>query len=660
MVTARAGRIALVSRELAPFGGGGIGPYVRAVADLLARAEGLEPTVFTTSRHQAAYERLRTQGGEGMPRAQVVFVPEPRTWDARSSYNLLHAWSARVHAAIAEHYGERGPDLLELPDFLGEGCVAVQARRTCSPLYRETRVCVRAYGTAEMYDVLDGFLPSEQERAFTYELERYALREADNFLWPGGDVLGAYERFYGADGIAEPVQVRHPLAWEGSAPPPSTTRREGPLRVLYFGRLERRKGVRELLGAMLGLEHREWRLTILGGDTETAPLGQSMRALLTAEAAGDPRVEIRDPVPRAQIPAIIDGHDLVAVPSIWECWPNVALEAMERGRPVLTTPTGGMVELVTADAGWIAEDSSERGLRRALAPLVADPGLARTSIDPARVRARGHELSVPEDIVEAYRSLCEPPPARPEARAAAKPRVSVVIPYYELERYVSAALASVEAQTYPRERIEIVIVNDGSFRPQDAVLEDLASHHGALLVSQPNSGLGAARNFGIAVASGEFILPLDSDNVLAPDFIARSLEVLASEPEIAYVTSWLHYIDEAGGPWKGTDEGLSPIGNTSRFVERHNVAGDATALFRREVFDLLAYSQDAAGFEDWTLYREMRRAGLFGHVIPEPLIGYRVRGDSMMRTVSAPREEWIEQAIDAHLREGEVEWTAPA
>ena len=54
----------------------------------------------------------------------------------------------------------------------------------------------------------------------------------------------------------------------------------------------------------------------------------------------------------------------------------------------------------------------------------------------------------------------------------------------------------------------------------------------------------------------------------------------------------------------------------------------------------------------------MRRGGLIGHVIPEALIGYRVRGDSMMRTLSSPREEWIEQAIDAHLREREVGWTA--
>ena len=590
-----------------------------------------------------------------MPKAPVVFVGEPRSWDARSSYNLLHEWSARAHAALAEHYGARGPDVIEFPDFLGEGCVTTQARRTDAPWLRATRVCARAYGTAEMYDVLDGFLPDEQERAFTYELERYTLRFADAFLWPGGDVLGSYERFYGEAEIAGAVRVRHPLAWEGEAPATSAPPSSGPLRVLYFGRLERRKGVRELVAAVLGLASQDWRLTIVGADTDTAPLGQSMRDLLAAEIAGDPRVELHDRVPREQIPALIDSHDLVAVPSLWECWPNVALEAMERGRPVLTTPTGGMTEMVEDGVnGWIGAGSSESDLRRTLAPLVEEPERVRTAIDPDRVRRTGEALRDPEEIAGAYAELCERPlESRPPAGAITEPTVSVVIPYFEMDAYVEATLESVAAQTYPRERIEIVVVNDGSFRPADASLERLAERRGATIVQQPNSGLGAARNLGVAVSTGDYVLPLDPDNVLEPGFVARCVELLEADPDVAYATSWLHYIDERGGPWKGTDEGLRPIGNSSRFVERHNVAGDATALFRRSLLERHPYSLDVAGFEDWALYRELRRAGEIGHVIPEPLIGYRVRGDSMMRTLSSPREQWIERAIEAHLRERE-------
>ena len=103
--------------------------------------------------------------------------------------------------------------------------------------------------------------------------------------------------------------VRHPFAWEGNGAEPAPPVGDGPLRLLYLGRLERRKGVRALVDALLGLEHGEWRLTIVGADTDTAPLGGSMRDLLELEIAGDPRIELLEAVPRDRIPALLDAHD---------------------------------------------------------------------------------------------------------------------------------------------------------------------------------------------------------------------------------------------------------------------------------------------------------------------------------------------------------------
>ena len=356
-------RVALVSREVAPFGGGGIGRYVSALAGLLA--DDFEVTIFTTSRHQRAHDEALQARPESLPPAKLAFVREPRAWDARSSFSLLHAWSARVHEALLAEYGGSGPDLVEFADFLGEGCVTAQAKRTRLPALRDTTVCVRAHGTAEIYDVLDGFLPGELERSFTYELERYALRYADALLWAGGDVLGSYERYYGGGELAPARMVRHPFAWEGAGEQPAAPGREGPLRLLYLGRLERRKGVRTLVETLLGLGHREWRLTMVGGDTDTAPLGGSMRDLLELELAGDTRVSLLEAVPRERVPALIDAHDALVVPSRWECWPYVALEAGCRGRPVLATATGGMTEIVAGGRHRLARPGDIGGRARA-------------------------------------------------------------------------------------------------------------------------------------------------------------------------------------------------------------------------------------------------------------------------------------------------------
>jgi glycogen synthase len=656
-VVGRRPTVALVSREVAPFGGGGIGRYVSALAGLLA--DEFEVTIFTTSRHREAHDAARRERPGSLPPARLVFVREPRAWDARSSFSRLHAWSARVHEALLAEYEGRGPDLAEFADFLGEGCVTVQAKRTGSPALLETAVCVRIHGSAEVYDVLDGFLPADRERSFTHELERYSVRYADALLWAGGDILGSYERFYGRGELAPARLVRHPFEWSAAAEPASLAT-GGPLRLLYLGRLERRKGVRELVDALLGLERTGWRLTMVGADTETAPLGGSMRELLCLEIAGDDRIELVESVPREQVPALLDGHDALVVPSRWECWPYVALEAMARGRPLVATPTGGLCELVADGAsGWLARDASVDGLAGALEPLVERPRLAREDHDAEAARGLFRTLTDPEPIRAAYRELCDHGPgARPRPADSEPPLVSIVIPYFELAEHVGEAVASAAAQTHPR--CELIVVNDGSFRAQDEILLELEARYELTLVAQPNSGLGAARNLGIELSRGEYVVPLDADNVLEPEFVARCVQALEADPEIVYVGSWLRYIDERGEPWKGTEEGLSPLGNSSRAVESLNVAGDACAVFRSSVFRSgLAYSTDVAGFEDWALYREMRRRGMIGHVIPERLIRYRMRADSMMRSLSAPREQWIRQAIEAHLAERSVRWTAP-
>ncbi|HLM31141.1 MAG TPA: hypothetical protein VK326_05720, partial [Solirubrobacterales bacterium] len=136
-------------------------------------------------------------------------------------------------------------------------------------------------------------------------------------------------------------------------------------------------------------------------------------------------------------------------------------------------------------------------------------------------------------------------------------------------------------------------------------------------------------------------------------------EVLERNAQFAYVTAWARYIDERGESWRGSQGEYRPLGNWTGLVHRRNVAGDAAAVFRRSVFDRLAYSDELTSFEDWALYREMHDRGLIGTVIPERLLEYRVRATSMLREIGAPNQARIEDEIRARIREEEVEWLAP-
>ena len=654
-------RIVLVARELYPFVGGGIAPIATATARLLSQIA--EVTVVTSAAWAREHARLRAARDPRLLPEDIgmVFVEEPPEDAPGAAYSYMHAWSARVHAALRELHGDRGLDLIEFCDYLGEGFVTVQAARTRARWLERTLVCVRLHTSAEICNVLNGHIRDDFATTAVFEAERHALRHADRILWPGGDVLAAYRRFYGPDGLAPAVRIpdaflvenRDGLDADGG---PAASEQ---LRLLYLGRMERRKGVQNLVRALLAVGDEDWRLTILGGDTPTAPLQSSLRAQLELMAAGDERIAFAEPVPRAQVGAFIRAHDVVVVPSLWECWPNVAREALMQNRPLLATPVGGLTEMVVPGrSGWLARDTSVEALFAAVHRLREEREEIAGLIDRRQPRAVFEELTNPTRIVAGYRRLLDASrPARRPTSASHPPLVSVVIPYFRLDRYLPETLASVAEQTHPG--IETIVVNDGSLRDEDRLIDGLSGRAGLRVVTQVNSGLGAARNLGASQSRGRYVLPLDADDLLAPTFIERCVETLEADPTLAYVTTWVEFMDSDGEPVVDEDGGYMPFGNWSTLIRRANVGGTCSAVIRRRVFERgFRYSPDLTSYEDWGLYWAMHDAGLIGEVIPERLLRYRVRDESMMREVGSRSTGVIFDEIRAHVRERAVDWTA--
>ena len=111
--------------------------------------------------------------------------------------------------------------------------------------------------------------------------------------------------------------------------------------------------------------------------------------------------------------------------------------------------------------------------------------------------------------------------------------VSIVIPAYNPSAFLLEAIASASAQTHPH--VEIVLVNDGTDQPESLAILDQASRLVGTYLEQPNRGLGAARNTGFQAAHGEYIVPLDADDLLRPGYVAECLAVLSgSDAAFAY------------------------------------------------------------------------------------------------------------------------------
>lgn len=645
-------RIAFVAREIYPYAGGGIAPIVAAAARQLSPVA--EVTVVTSASYREEHEQRGTDDG-----LRWLFVEEPPDEEIGNWFGYMHAWSARVYETLRAGYPDGGPHLIEFCDYLAEGFVTIQARHTRDPWLADTLVAVRLHTTSEIVSILDGHVPDDFTTVSIFEAERYCLRHADRLLWSGGDVLDTYRRFYGSDALAPAKLLPDGFLVEGDpGDAEGALPSEGePLRLLYVGRLERRKGVQNLIRAMTALPRADVNLVLLGADTNSGVLGGSLLDQLEQMAAGDPRIHFFQSVPRAEVTDWIAQSHALVVPSLWECWPNTAREAMMHNRPVLATPVGGLVGMVEHErTGWLTRDTSSQAITEAIQRLATDPEEVADVIRSGAPRERWRELTDPDTLVRNYTELIAERPAAPPRRARLRaPRVSVIIPYFQLEDYVEDTVRSALAQTHSE--TEVLVVNDGSLRDQDAVLFDLLDLDPRVrLVTQPNSGLGPARNFGVRCSTGDYVLPLDADDTIEPVFIERCLEAVERDSDLAYATTWARYHDENMQPVVPA-MGYAPYGNWSVLIERNNVGGTCTAVIRRSVFEQgFTYSRDLTSYEDWFLYREMHHAGLHGAVIPERLFNYRVREKSMMRSVGQPLLSRLVDEMRAHVRERDVQW----
>ena len=202
-------------------------------------------------------------------------------------------------------------------------------------------------------------------------------------------------------------------------------------------------------------------------------------------------------------------------------------------------------------------------------------------------------------------------------------KVSIVIPSYNLGTYLRETVQSIEAARTPALR-EVIVVDDGSTDPETIeVLKKLESQYTVL--RQANRGLGAARNAGIAAATGEFILPIDSDNRIRMPYLAKAPGLLAQDPGVGVVYAHAEYIGARSGTWH------VPEFNLACLVDANFI--DACALFRKRVWeDIGGYDEHPPhlGWEDWDFWLRAAVKGWRFVRLDEVAWEYRVRAGSML------------------------------
>jgi len=200
--------------------------------------------------------------------------------------------------------------------------------------------------------------------------------------------------------------------------------------------------------------------------------------------------------------------------------------------------------------------------------------------------------------------------------------LSIIIPCFNQGEFILDAISSVEES---REYLyEIIIINDGSTEPLTQKVLASLKKKGYFVIEQSKQGPSKARNIGIEMARGRYILPLDADNKIRPDYITKGIEILDEFPEVGVVYGNPNFFGDKTGIREVPDFDLNSllIGN---YI-------DTCAVFRKIVwkncggYDINLPNE--LGYEDWEFWLHAVENGWQFHHINEVLFDYRVHSNS--------------------------------
>lgn len=156
----------------------------------------------------------------------------------------------------------------------------------------------------------------------------------------------------------------------------------------------------------------------------------------------------------------------------------------------------------------------------------------------------------------------------PSSSVTQDPLVSIIVPVYNVEKYVAECLGSLEAQSY--RNLEVIVVDDGSTDSSMPRVEPFLNRlRRTKVYSYPNRGLGAARNVGLNLAAGEFITFVDSDDYVSSDYVESMIEC-QRQGNFDIVSCDLQKVTEAGDP---IDEIKRPSSEVAAFSEYARILG---------------------------------------------------------------------------------------
>ena len=222
------------------------------------------------------------------------------------------------------------------------------------------------------------------------------------------------------------------------------------------------------------------------------------------------------------------------------------------------------------------------------------------------------------------------------------PLISIIVPCYNQSQYMRETLDCLKKQTI--EEWECIIVNDGSTdNTLEIAKEYVKSDNHYVLVDKPNGGLADARNAGIKASHGKYILPLDSDDLIASTYAEKAVSYLEEHPETTLVYCKAKYFGDRDEEWNLPEYDFDKLLFCNQIF--------CSCVYRRCDYDRTeGYNTNMKhGLEDWNFLLSLLNKESKVYRIPEILFFYRKHGVSMIANTNKHTKELYCRIVANHI-----------
>ena len=627
-------KIWIITTEYPPAFGGGIGTYVENVAKMYSKNGDNVKVILRDGENKRNYENDNLEICRFMLKYKGIY----------SCMGEVQSMAYQYFEYLNSLLEEETPDIIEIQEYNAIGYYILQ-NKYLKPDYLKNIPIVVHLHTPQfaLYSI---------NKSINYNLPDYWIGEMEKFCIKAADALLCPSEFL-AEKLKDinkdvPIKVINlPFYLEDSDN--KDVNKDSKL-FLYFGRTEYRKGVYQLVNAFENLWKNgyDYKLKIIGGDVKFFPKDEYLGEILSRKfnnRINEGLLKFQDNTPQQELIKEIKRSRAIIIPSLYENFPNTCIMSMWLKKPVIVSKQGGQSEMVLENGknGYIFDHDIKGDLESKIINVINDSEEKMKKMgNNAYIRINSlcnleSNYKLRKDffstVINNYKSKSNTYPflnefdynnANANVSFKNKGLLSIVIPYYNMGKYIDDCISSVNDSDYINK--EIIIVNDGSNDEESInALDKYRNKKNIKIIDIENKGLSNARNIGVENSSGEFIAFLDSDDLVEKSFYSKAISILNRYNNVSYVYSWVKYFEGSNGCWTSFDTQLP-------YLLCHNLS-NVNTLIRRD--DFIKYGKNKIemeyGMEDYDMWISLAENNCFGVCIPEFLSLYRVRKNSMAR-----------------------------